>query len=81
MCGWKDRCRDGNLRRYCHVSPILFGWFFVEASPRTYFRGFFGGNGAFWDSIPVMFFKLLSFLPATSFCCFLEGKRDHMMFC
>ena len=23
---WKDRCRDGNLRTYCHVSPILFGW-------------------------------------------------------
>ena len=28
VCGWKDRCRDGNLRTYCHVSlsPILFGW-------------------------------------------------------
>ena len=22
VCGWKDRCRDGNLRTYCHVSPI-----------------------------------------------------------
>ena len=36
MCGWKDRCRDGNLRTYCHVSPILFGWFFVEASPTCF---------------------------------------------
>ena len=24
VCGWKDRCRVGNLRTYCHVSPILF---------------------------------------------------------
>ena len=29
VCGWKDRCRDGNLRTYCHVSPILFGFFFL----------------------------------------------------
>ena len=29
MCGWKDRCRDGNLRTYCHVSPFLFGCFFL----------------------------------------------------
>ena len=36
MCGWKDRCRDGNLRTYCHVSPILFGRFFVEASPTCF---------------------------------------------
>ena len=36
MCGWKDRCRDGNLRTYCHVSPILFGCFFVEASPTCF---------------------------------------------
>ena len=36
MCGWKDRCRDGNLRTYCHVSPILFGWLFVEASPTCF---------------------------------------------
>ena len=28
VCGRKDRCRDGNLRTYCHVSPILFGCFF-----------------------------------------------------
>ena len=26
MCGWKDRCRDGNLRTYCHVSPIWLLW-------------------------------------------------------
>ena len=25
-----------NLRTYCHVSPILFGWFFVEASPTCF---------------------------------------------
>ena len=37
VCGWKDRCRNGNLRTYCHVSPILFGWFFVEASPTCFF--------------------------------------------
>ena len=36
MCGWKDRCRDGNLRTYCQVSPILFGWFFAEASPTCF---------------------------------------------
>ena len=36
MCGWKDRCRDGNLRTYCHVSPILFGLFFLEASPTCF---------------------------------------------
>ena len=63
VCGWKDRCRDGNLITYCQVSPILFGWFFVEASPtcfcifvkcfsRTCFRGFLGGRGLFLDSIP-----------------------------
>ena len=28
-----------------------------------------------------MFFEFLSFLPATCFCCFLGGKRDHLMFC
>ena len=28
VCGWKDRCRDGNLRTYCRVSPILFVLFF-----------------------------------------------------
>ena len=36
VCGWKDRCRDGNLRTYCHASPILFGCFFVEASPTCF---------------------------------------------
>ena len=57
-CGWKDRCRDGNLRMYCHVSPILFSWFFVEASPTCFcifvkcffcnlFTGFFGEAGFF----------------------------------
>ena len=37
VCGWKDRCRDGNLRTYCQVSPILFGWFFAEASPTCFY--------------------------------------------
>ena len=32
-CGWKDRCRDGILRTYCHVSPILFSWFFCGSQP------------------------------------------------
>ena len=37
-CVWLERSmyRDGNLRTYCHVSPILFGWFFVEASPTCF---------------------------------------------
>ena len=33
VCGWKDRCRDGNLRTYCHVSPILFSCFFCGSQP------------------------------------------------
>ena len=36
MCGWIDRCRDGNLRTYCHVSPILFVVFFVETIPTCF---------------------------------------------
>ena len=78
MCGWKDRCRDGNLRTYCHVSPILFGWFFVEASPTCFcifvkcffcnlFPGIFLGKRASMN-----FFNVL---PATCFCCFL-GVRE-----
>ena len=62
VCGWKDRCRDGNLRTYCHVSPILFSWFFVEASPTCFcifvkcffcnlFPGIFWGSRLFWDYI------------------------------
>ena len=34
VCGWKDRCRDGNLRTYCRVSPILF--VFLEAVPTCF---------------------------------------------
>ena len=34
VCGGKDRCRDGILRTYCRVSPILF--FFVEAIPTCF---------------------------------------------
>ena len=71
VCGWKDRCRDGNLRTYCHVSPILFGWFFVEASPTCFcifvkcffcnlFPGIFWGEAGFFG---ITFFvnELLSF--------------------
>ena len=75
VCGWKDRCRDGNLKTYCHVSPILFGWFFVEASPTCFcifvkyffcnlFPGIFWGKWAFWGlhSLSMNFFNVL---PAT----------------
>ena len=85
VCGWKDRCRDGNLRTYCHVSPILFGWFFVEASPTCFcifvkcffcnlFPGIFLGKRAFLGlhSLSTNFFNVL---PATCFCCFL-GVRE-----
>ena len=85
VCGWKDRCRDGNLRTYCHVSPILFGWLFVEASPTCFcifvkcffcnlFPGIFGGKRAFLGlhSMSMNFFNVL---PATCFCCFL-GVRE-----
>ena len=59
VCGWKDRCRDGNLRTYCHVSPItnyrksisqkcknMLGWLPQKKKPNK-FRGFFGGRGFF----------------------------------
>ena len=72
VCGWKDRCRDGNLRTYCHVSPILFGWFFVEASPTCFcifvkcffcnlFPGIFWGKRAFLGLHPLSlnFFNVL----------------------
>ena len=70
VCGWKDRCRDGNLRTYCHVSPILFGWFFVEASPTCFcifvkcffcnlFLGIFLGEAGFLITFFVN--ELLSF--------------------
>ena len=81
VCGWKDRCRDGNLRTYCHVSPILFGWFFVEASPTCFcifvkcffcnlFPWIFWGEAGFFGihSLSMNFFSVL---PATCFCCFL----------
>ena len=88
VCGWKDRCRDGNLRTYCHVSPILFGCFFVEASPTCFcifvkcffcnlFPGIFGGKWAFLvlHSLSMNFFHFKNVLPATCFCCFL-GVRE-----
>ena len=71
VCGWKDRCRDGNLRTYCHVSPILFGCFFVKASPtcfcifvKCFFCNLF--PGIFWGEVGflgITFFvnELLSF--------------------
>ena len=64
VCGWKDRCRDGNLRTYCHVSPILFGWFFCGSQPYMFLHfcemlflelvsgDIFGGRGLFLVSIP-----------------------------
>ena len=85
--GWKDRCRDGNLRTYCHASPILFGWFFVEASPtcfcifvKCFFCNLFPGIflGLFWDSIPTCSLNFTCNL----FLLFFGGKRDHLMwFC
>ena len=41
VCGWKDRCRDGNLRRYCRVSPILFGFFLGGGGVKGAFLGFY----------------------------------------
>ena len=72
VCGWKDRCTDGNLRTYCHVSPILFGWFFCGSQPYMILHfcemlflelvsgDFFGGSGLF---LGIAFFvnELLSF--------------------
>ena len=80
MCGWKDRCRDGNLRTYCHVSPILFGCFFVEASPTCFcifvkcffcnlFPGDFFGEAGFFQISYIL--SMNFFLRATCFCCFL----------
>ena len=73
VCGWKDRCRDDNLRRYCHGSPILFVllfWnpslhvsaFFRNTFSRTCFRGFFGGKGpflGFYNTYMSFIFKFL----------------------
>ena len=36
VCGRKDRCRDGNLRTYGRVSPILFFFCFLEAIPTCF---------------------------------------------
>ena len=63
MCGWKDRCRVGNLRTYCHVSPILFGCFLWKPALHVFefcemlflelvSGDFLGGRGLFGDSIP-----------------------------
>ena len=82
VCGWKDQCRDGNLRTYCHVSPILFGWFFVEASPTCFcifvkcffcnlFPGIFWGKWAFLG-LHSLSMNFKNVLPAT---CFL-GVRE-----
>ena len=57
VCGRKVRCRDCNLRTYCHVSPILFvvvfgsrPYMFLHFCEMLFFRGFFWGRGLFWDS-------------------------------
>ena len=82
VCGWKDRCRDGNLRTYCHVSPILFGCFFVEASPTCFcifvkyiyewvviIKGvlFFSAYGNFQPSFVLKFCLAESFFSLPSF--------------
>ena len=40
--------------------------------------GDFLGEGGFFG---IPYLEFLSFLPATCYCCFLGGKRDHLMFC
>ena len=77
VCGWKDQCRDGNLRTYCHVSPRLV---FCGSQPYMFLHfcemlflelvsgDFWGGRGLFWDSIPTCFLNFFHFLPATCFC-------------
>ena len=64
VCGWKDRCRDGNLRTYCHVSPISLSWFFVEASPtcfcifvKCFFCNLFPGIFLGLHSLSINFFQ------------------------
>ena len=70
------------------MSPILFGWFFVEASPTCFcifvkcffcnlFPGIFWGKRAFLGlhSLSMNFFHFKNILPATWFCCFL-GVRE-----
>ena len=91
VCGWKDRCRDGNLRTYCHVSPILFSWFFVEASPTYFcifvkcffcnlFPGIFGKRAFLGlHSLSMNFFQCFI---CNLFLLFFGGKRDHLLwFC
>ena len=76
---------DTDIDQYCHVSPILFGWFFVEASPTCFcifvkcffcnlFPFFLGGKRAFLGlhSLSMNFFHFKTVLPAT---CFL-GVRE-----
>ena len=86
VCGWKDRCRDGNLRTYCNVSPILFGWFFVEASPTCFcifvkcffcnlFPGIFLGKRACFT----LFVNQLQCFTCNFFLLFIGGKRDHLL--
>ena len=73
VCGWKDRCRDGNLRTYCRVSPILFGCFFVEAMFLHFCEMLFlelvSGDflGSFLGFHTYMFFELLSFFTCNLF--------------
>ena len=71
VCGWKDRCRDANLRTYCHVSPILFVCFFlVEVIPTC-----------FCIFCETLFLELVAFIlkkfffPVSCFYCFFEVKR------
>ena len=96
VCGWKDRCRDGNLRTYCRVSPILFGSFFLWTPSLHVLHfckmlflelvsgDFLGEKGLFWGFYNTyMFFHFLkNVFPVTCFCCFWGVKRYHSMwFC
>ena len=54
VCGWKDRCRDGNLRTYGYVSPILlpalqFLLLFVKCFFYNLFPRIFWGEGGFFE--------------------------------
>ena len=86
VCGWKDRCRDGNLRTYCHVSPILFVFcgsqpymflHFCEMLFCNLFSGIFWGKRAFsgLHSLSMNFYHFKNILRATCCCCFF-GVRE-----
>ena len=93
VCGCKDRCRDGNLRTYCHVSPILFGFFFCGNHPYYIFLHFcemlflelvsgdFLGEGFFFWILYLHVVWISFIFTCKLFPLFLGGKRNHLMFC